>query len=98
MHGAGAGILRQRHRQHLNEYARDVIFGLLFGQTERVDLYAVAEQPLLGVSGDAVGVSRVISSHNSTKARISHISRDEAQAIEDKKRNAPDHLGKFFFV
>ena len=72
LHGAGARVLRQRHGQHLDEDARDVVLRLLLGQPERIDLHAVAEQPLLRVI-DAVALA-VISSHSSAKARILHIS------------------------
>ncbi len=37
--------------------ARDVVFRLRLGEAERVDLHAVAEQPLLGI-GDAVARAR----------------------------------------
>ena len=49
LHGAGARVLRQRHRQHRQQDAVDVVLGLLLGQPERVDLHAVAESA--GASG-----------------------------------------------
>ena len=38
----------KRHRQHLDQNARDVVFRLLLGEAERVHLHAIAEEPLLG--------------------------------------------------
>ena len=43
LHGAGARLLRQRHRQHREQDAIDVVLGLLLGQPQRVHLHAVAE-------------------------------------------------------
>ena len=43
LHGAGARVLRQHHRQHLQQDAVDVVLRLLFGQAEAVDLNAIAE-------------------------------------------------------
>ena len=57
LHGAGARVLRQRHRQHLDQDAGDVVLRLRLGQAERIHLHAVAEQPLLGI-GDAVALAR----------------------------------------
>ena len=34
LHGAGAGVLRERDRQHLEQDAVDVVLGLLLGQAE----------------------------------------------------------------
>ena len=34
LHGTGARVLRQCHRQHFNENARDVIFRLRLGETQ----------------------------------------------------------------
>ena len=50
LHGTGAGVLRQRHRQHFQQNTVDVVFGLRLSQAERVDLDAVAEHAVLGVS------------------------------------------------
>ncbi len=93
LHGAGARVLRQRHRQHLDQNARDVVFGLLLGQAQRVDLHAVAEQPLLGV-GDAVALARDLVPQFDEGAHLAHLG-DEAHAGIDEERNAPDHLAEF---
>ena len=53
LHGAGPRVARQGHRQHLDQDAVDVVLGLRLGEPQRVDLHAVAEQPVLGVA-DAV--------------------------------------------
>ena len=94
LHGAGARVLRQRHRQHLEQDARDVVFGLLLGQAERVHLHAVAEQPLLGI-GDAVARARDLVPQFGEGAHLAHFG-DEAQAGIDEERDAPDHLAEFF--
>ena len=52
---ARARLLRQRHRQHLEDDALDVVLRLLRGEAERVDLHAVAEAALARV-GDAVAL------------------------------------------
>ena len=41
--------LRQRHGQHLDQDAIDVVFGLRLGEAQRVHLHAVAEHAVLGV-------------------------------------------------
>ena len=43
LHGARARIFRQRHGQHFDQDAIDVVLGLRLGEAERVDLHAVAE-------------------------------------------------------
>ena len=49
LHRACARIARQRHGDHLDQDAIDVVLGLRLGQAQRVDLHAVAEQAVLGV-------------------------------------------------
>ena len=94
LHGARARILRQRHRQHFDENARDVVFRLRLGEAERVHLHAVAEQPLLGV-GDAVAGARDLLPQFGEGAHLAHLG-DEAHAGVDEEGNAPDHLAEFF--
>src|SRR5262249_20585074 len=55
LHRSRAGAFRQRHSQHLDENSSDVVLRLLLGQPERVDLHAIAEQPLFGIV-DAVAL------------------------------------------
>ena len=57
LHGARARVARQRHRQHLEQDAIDVVLGLRLGEAQRVDLHAVAEQAVLGI-GHAVALGR----------------------------------------
>jgi hypothetical protein len=57
LHRAGAGLLGERHGQHLDEDAVHVVLGLLLGEPERVHLHPVAEHALLRVR-DAVAVPR----------------------------------------
>jgi hypothetical protein len=46
LHRAGPGVLGQRHPEHLEHDALDVVLGLRLGEPERVDLHAVAEPAL----------------------------------------------------
>ena len=46
LHGARAGVLGQRHREHLEDDALHVVLRLGLGEPERVDLHAVAEPAL----------------------------------------------------
>ena len=43
LHRPRAGVLGQRHCQHLDEDPSDVVLRLLLGQPERIDLHAIAE-------------------------------------------------------
>ena len=93
LHRAGARVLRQRHRQHLDQDAGDVVFRLLLGQAERIDLHAVAEQPLLGI-GDAVALAGDLVPQFDEGAHLADLG-DEAQAGVDEERDAADHLAEF---
>jgi len=55
LHRAGSRALREHHREHLDENARDVVFRLLLGEAERIDLHAIAETAQLFVR-DAVAL------------------------------------------
>jgi hypothetical protein len=57
LHRAGARVLRQRDRQHLEQDAGDVVFRLLLGQPQRIDLHAIAEKSALRI-GDTVTGAR----------------------------------------
>ena len=83
MHRAGARVLRQRHRQHFDENARDIVFRLRLGQSQRIHLHAVAEQPLLGV-GDAVALARGLVPQFDEGAHLAHLG-DEAQPGVDEE-------------
>ena len=93
LHGAGACAFRQGDGEHLDQNARDVVFRLLLGQAERVDLHAVAEQPLLGV-GDAVALARDLVPQFGKGAQLADFG-DEAQPGIDEERDAPDHVAEF---
>ena len=43
LHSAGAGSFGQSHGQHFNENTVYVIFGLLFGQPQRVHLHTITK-------------------------------------------------------
>ncbi len=92
LHGARAGVFRQRHGEHLDQNAGDVVFRLLLGQAQRIDLHAVAEQPLLGV-GDAVALARDLVPQFGERAHLADFG-DEAQPGIDEERDAPDHLAE----
>ena len=93
LHRAGARVFRQRHRKHLDQDAGDVVLRLLLGQAERIDLHAVAEQPLLGV-GHAVALARDLVPQLGKGAHLADFG-DEAQPRIDEERDAPDHLAEF---
>ena len=94
LHGAGARVLRQRHRQHLEQDAIDVVLGLLLGEAQRVDLHAVAEQAVLGI-GDAVALGRDLVPQLVEGAHLADLG-DEAHAGVDEERDAADHRAELF--
>ncbi len=83
LHGTGPGLFRQRDGQHLDEDAVDVVFRLLLGKAERVDLHAIPEQPLLGV-GDAVAIGRDLVPQLREGAHLAQFG-DEPQARIDEE-------------
>ena len=56
LHGAGAGVLRQHHGQHLDQDAVDVVLRLLLGEAQRIHLHAIAEAAVLLVR-DAIALA-----------------------------------------
>ena len=94
LHRARPRLLRQRHRQHLDQDARDIVLRLLLGQSERVDLHAVTKQPLLRI-GHAVAFARDLVPHLGEGAHLADFG-DEAQPRIDEERDAPDHFAEFF--
>ena len=92
LHGAGARVLRQRHRQHLDHDAGDVVLRLRLGEAERVHLHAVAEQPLLRI-GDAVALAGDLVPQFDEGAHLADLG-DEAQPGVDEERDAADHLAE----
>ena len=93
--GAGASVLRQRDSQHFEQNAIDVVFSLRLGQTQRVDLHAVPEQPVLGVC-HAVALARDLVPHFGECAHLAHFG-DEAHSGVDEKRHAADDVAEFSF-
>ena len=88
---AGAGVLRERHAEHLEHDALHVVLGLLLGEPERVHLHAVAEAAQLRV-GDAVALERM-RSHSSVNARILHISSTKRTPASMKNEMRPTTSG-----
>ena len=94
LHGARARALRQRHRQHLEQDAIDVVLRLLLGEAQRVDLHAVAEQAVLGI-GDAVALGGDLVPQLLERAHLADLG-DEAHAGVDEERDAADHRAEVF--
>ena len=92
LHSTGAGLFRQRHRQHLNQDAVDVVFGLLFGQAQGVDLHAIAEAAILGL-GDAIAGFANLVPEIDKGAHLAQLG-DKADAGVDEERDAADHIGE----
>ncbi len=90
LHGAGAGVLRQRDGQRLQQDAVDVVLGLLLGQPERVDLHAIAEAAQLGVL-DAVAARADLVPEVDEGAHLAHLG-DEPDAGVDEEADAADDL------
>ena len=92
LHRAGPGVLRQRHREHLQHDALDVVLRLGLGEPQRVDLHAVAEAPHLGVL-DAVALAAQLVPELRERPQLRDLL-DEVQARVDEERDAPDDLAE----
>ena len=92
LHRTGAGLFRQRHRQHLNQDAVDVVFGLLFGQAQGVDLHTIAEAAILGL-GDAIAGFANLVPQIDKGAHLAQLG-DKADAGVDEEGDAADHIGE----
>ncbi len=92
LHGAGARILAQHHRQHFEQDAVDVVLRLLFREPQGIDLNAIAEAAQLFV-GDAVALAANFVPQPAEGAQLAHLG-DEAQARIHEKTHAPDHGGE----
>ena len=90
LHRSRAGALGQRHRQHLDEDAGDVVLRLLLRESQRIDLYAVAEQSLLGII-DAVALGGDLVPELGESAHLAQLG-DEPQAGIDEEGDASDHV------
>ena len=84
--GAGARVLRQHHRQHLDQDAIGVVLRLLLGEAERVDLHAVAETAL-GRVLHAEAVAGDLVPQLDERAHLGEFG-DEAHAGVDEERHA----------
>ena len=89
---AGAGVLRERHAEHLEHDPLHVVLGLRLGQPERVDLHAVAEPAHLRVL-HAVALAGDLS-QSSTKARILHVSSTNRTPALTKNEIRPTTFSK----
>ncbi|OIQ64963.1 hypothetical protein GALL_534840 [mine drainage metagenome] len=92
MHGARAGVFGQRHGQHLDQDAVDVIFRLLFGQAQRVDLHAIAEATVFRV-GHAIAVQAQLIPKVCKGAHFAQFG-DEADACVDEEGDAANYVGE----
>ena len=92
LHGAGAGVFREGDGQHLDQDTVDVVFGLLFGEAERVDLHPVAEAAEAGVGDAVAGFQKFVpeGGEGAHLAKFGH----EADAGIDKKRHSARHCGE----
>ncbi len=93
LHGARAGLLRQRDRQHLDQDAVDVVLGLLLGQAEAVDLHAVAEAAVLRVRARRSGAGRSRPTGRRRRASCT-VSVTKRMPAFTKKRDAAHHVGE----
>ena len=96
LHGAGAGVLRQHHRQHLDQDPIGVVLRLLLGEAERVDLDAVAEAPLRRVA-HAEPVAGDLVPQLDEGPHLGEFGH-EAHAGVDEERDAADHVGEGLLV
>ena len=94
LYGARACVFRQRHRQHFDQDASDVVLGLLLGEAERIHLHAVAEQSVFRI-GDAVAFAGDLVPQLGESAHLAQLG-DEAQSCIDEERDAPDRITEFF--
>ena len=91
--GPCPGVLRQGHRQHFQQDAIDVIFRLLFGEAQRIDLHAIAEAAHFFV-GDTIAVAADLVPQFAEGAHLAKLG-DEADAGVDEEADASHHLGEF---
>ena len=90
LYGAGAGVLGQRHAEHLQHDALDVVLGLRLGEAEGVDLHAVAEAAHLLVL-HAVPLAGDLVPELDERPHLAGLL-DEADAGVDEERDAADDL------
>ena len=90
--GAGAGVLAQRHAEHLQHDPLHVVLGLRLGEAERVDLDAVPEPAHLRV-GHAVPLLGQLVPQLHEGAHLAHLL-DEPHAGVDEERHPADDLAE----
>ena len=92
LHRPGSRILRQRHRQHLEQDAVHVVLRLDRGQAERVHLHPVAEPPELGI-GHAVALGCDAVPQSDEGPHLAGLL-DEPNPGVAEEGDAPHELGK----
>lgn len=92
LHGAGAGVLGEGDREHLQHDALDVVLRLGLGQTQGVDLDAVTEATLLRVL-DAVALVGDLVPDAAEGAHLAHLL-DEADARVHEEGDPGDDLAE----
>ncbi|GJE60286.1 hypothetical protein MPOCJGCO_2397 [Methylobacterium trifolii] len=90
LHGARAGALGERHGQHLDQDAVDVVLGLLLGEPEGVHLDAVAKDALLRV-GDAVALLGDLVPEFGERPHLADLG-DEPHPGVHEERDAAEHV------
>ena len=94
MHGAGAGVFGQGDGQHFDQDAVDVVFRLLFGQAQRIDLHAIAEAAILRLGHAIAGQAQLIPQID----KGAHLAQfgDKADAGIHEKADAAHHVREIF--
>ena len=94
LHGAGAGVLGENDGEHLDQDAIDVVFRLLLGEAERIDLHAIAEAAELLVL-HAIALARDLVPKLRERPHLAEFG-DEAHAGVDEEGDAADDLSEVF--
>ncbi|GBD41802.1 hypothetical protein HRbin39_01188 [bacterium HR39] len=90
LHGPRAGVFRERHAQHLDEDAVDVVLRLLLGEAQRIHLHAVAEEAQFRILHPvALAADLVPQSHEG--AHLADLG-DEADAGIDEEADPAEDL------
>ena len=92
LQGAATGVLGQGHGQRLDQDAIDVIFRLLFGQAQRIDLNTIAEAAGL-IVGNAIALLQELIPKLSEGAHLAKLGHKPDPGI-DEEADARDHDGK----
>ena len=92
LHGARAGALGERDRQHLQQDAIDVVLRLLLGEAEGIHLHAIAEAPELLI-GNAPALAAELVPELGEGAHLADLG-DEADAGIDEEADAARPPGR----